>query len=203
VITNLLAQHIWDILPVAAPDILEHCLQARHWVNLTYLTDVFSDVLGVSTGGLSSPPCSILNDLSIFFSIIWKNTRARDLPLAEALASAMVERNWTLESLDRLPISLAIPIREVLRICQISPRMTYPLETYKLIDRADLFEFIRGGSVDYDIRTPENVDLVGRSLRSLVPHSLISVYSDLSALLYRRPLGMPVGIWKWMQILGA
>lgn len=115
--------------------------------------------LGLNSGGFSaitsSHPCSNLDDLSAFFSIIWRNTRVRDLALSEELATTMVERNWTLESLDKLPVSLALPIREVLKTCQISPRMTYSLETYKLIDRDDLFEFVKGVSTNYDIPAPE------------------------------------------------
>jgi hypothetical protein len=132
------------------------------------MTGVFRGVLGEFTGGLATHPCSNLDDLTLFFSIIWRNPRARDLGLAEELAAAMVERNWTLESLDNLPLSLAIPIREVLRICQIGPRMTYALETYKLIDRADLFEFVRGATTNYDIPTPENDGPVSFSLFSLI-----------------------------------
>jgi hypothetical protein len=167
-INHLIAPHAWDILPVAAPDFLDHCLQGGQRVSLDSLAGIFRGILGDLTGGLADHPCSNLDDLHVFFSIIWKNARARDLGLAEGLAAAMVERNWTLESLDRLPLPLAIPIREVLRICQIGPRMTYPLETYKLIDRADLFEFVRGASTNYDITAPESDGPVRSPLFSLV-----------------------------------
>lgn len=99
---------------------------------------------------------SNLEDLSSFFTIIRKNSRVRDLGLAEALCSAMVERNWSLKSLDDLPVSLAIPIKEILKICQISPKMSYSLETYRLIDREDLFEFARGIASNFEAPEAES-----------------------------------------------
>lgn len=75
--------------------------------------------------------------------------------MAEALCQAMVDRSWQLEALDNLPTSLATPIREVLRICQISPKMSYQLETYKLIERPDLFEFAGGSSAAYEVPVSE------------------------------------------------
>jgi hypothetical protein len=167
------------------------------------MTDVFRGILGESTGGLTTHPCSNLDDLTLFFSIIWKNTRARDLGLAEELAAAMVERNWTLESLDCLPPSLAVPIREVLRICQIGPRMTYALETYKLIDRADLFEFVRGASTNYDMFTPENNGPVCFPLVSLVFIMLIYLHSTSSGPLFGWLPVMLAEIWKQIQALGT
>jgi len=100
--------------------------------------------------------CSKLEDLGTFFDIIRKNVRGRDIPLAESLCNAMVERNWTLESLETLPISLSTPIREVLKICQISPKMSYSLEVYKLIDREDLFEFARGIASGFEASNTED-----------------------------------------------
>ena len=141
---------------MAAPDFVDHCLQGRPWISLVTMPGMFNSSIADFNVIPASRPCSNLDDLSTFFSIIWRNTRVRDLGLAEELANTMVERNWTLDTLDKLPVSLALPIREVLKTCQISPRMTYSLETYKLIDREDLFEFVRGASANYDIPTPEN-----------------------------------------------
>lgn len=148
-------QHTWNTLPVAAPDFVEHCLNGRSWTNLESVPDLFGLSPAVLSLNITNQTCTNLKDLSLFFSMIWRNTRVRDLGLSEELAHAMVERNWTLESIDNLPVSLAIPIREVLKTCQISPRMTYSLETYRLIDRDDLYEFVKGTSANYNMPTTE------------------------------------------------
>lgn len=115
---------------------------ASQWPSLGSVSKLF----GIEVYALSSSnPCSILDDLDLFFQHIRLNSSAKSQEFAEGLALVMIERNWKLEMLNLIPLCLAIPIREILRICQISPKMTYPLEMYTLIDRPDLFEFARGG----------------------------------------------------------
>jgi hypothetical protein len=67
----------------------------------------------------------------------------------------MVKRNWTTELLDSLPLGLAMPLRENLRLCQLFPEPTYPLEAYEIIDRMDMFESVKGG-----IRPPSHIDAI-------------------------------------------
>jgi anaphase-promoting complex subunit 1 len=132
-----------DVLPVNPPDFISHCLFGDPWIEAQSISTLFG--FEPKSGDRPRAPwCSKLEDLCAFFDIVRRNVRGRDVPLAESLCSAMVERNWSLKSLENLPISLATPIREVFKICQISPKMSYSLEVYKLIDREDLFEFARG-----------------------------------------------------------
>jgi hypothetical protein len=144
-----------DVLPANPPDFISHCLYGDPWIEPQSISTLF----GFEPKSRDKPRsewCSKLEDLRNFFDIIRKNVRARDVPLAELLSSSMVERNWSLKSLENLPMSLAIPIREVLKICQISPKMSYSLEVYKLIDREDLFEFARGFASEIEASNTED-----------------------------------------------
>lgn len=110
-------------------------------------------------------PFSVLEDLGLFFSIIRKNTHVKNLELAEALAASMVERNWHQGLIESLIVPIATPIIENLRICQISPKTTYSLDTYALIDRPDLYEFAKGTYVmpdtpAIDYRKPVRVTII-------------------------------------------
>ena len=88
-------------------------------------------------------PCRTLEDVCQMFALVRNGAGTRSLQYVETLTNLMNERKWTRESLDSLPICLQVPIRESLRLLQISPKLSYPLETYELIDRPDLLELVQ------------------------------------------------------------
>jgi hypothetical protein len=107
--------------------------------------------------------CSNLADLAHFFDVILHNRKMTDLNLGETLACHMVARNWSLRNLESLPMSLAIPIREMLRVAQISSKMSYTPETYELIDRPDLRDLVRGTVADGEIPEEDNEKMVSEA----------------------------------------
>lgn len=130
-------------LPVRPPDIIEHCLYGKMWVFLGDISSIFGIQVDADHGYPVSSPCTNLEDIGRMFVLIRGGTPGRNIQSVEALTSLMIERKWTRESLDSLPICLQIPIRESLRLLQISPKLSYPLETYELIDRPDLLELVQ------------------------------------------------------------
>lgn len=58
--------------------------------------------------------------------------------VAEAVALAMSSEEFTLHDLECLPIGLALPLREALRVCRYNPPNNWPTSAYELISRDDL-----------------------------------------------------------------
>lgn len=155
-------------LPILPPDFVIHCLGGAEWIDAKSIPGIYQGLnLNNQTYGRHHP-FAILEDLSLFFSVIRKNAHAKNLELAETLVTSMVERNWHQGSLETLIVPLAIPLLEILRICQISPKTTYSLDIYSLIDRPDLHEFAKGSYEMPDIPAIDYRKPV-RVIRLLVP----------------------------------
>jgi hypothetical protein len=186
-------------LPTLPPDFVVHCLAGGEWIDAKTIPLVYR---GLKLNGATyshGHPFSVIEDLGLFFSIIRKNVHARNLELAEALAASMVERDWHHNSIETLILPLATPIMENLRICQISPKTTYSLDTYSLIDRPDLHEFAKGAYVMPDTptivyRKPVRADIMILFLvlkqRSMITRSTRLVNSPEALLV------MPVAILR-------
>ena len=125
----------------------------QDWHNLVDLPVHFGLQPSLAYGRNRPPPCSNLKDIFDLISLVLPNDRITRRTPAEKLLLEMVKRNWTAESLDSLPLCLAMPLRENLRVCQLYPEPTYPLEAYAIIDRMDMFESVKGG-----ITTPSHFD---------------------------------------------
>ncbi|KAG8831696.1 Anaphase-promoting complex subunit 1 [Serendipita sp. 399] len=127
-------------LPPLPPDIAQHCLFGTHWIGLSDIPKLYQ----LATDFLDTKPssCRFLEDLIDFFSLIRNDPNSRELGKSETLAYLMIQRDWTLQHLERLPLSLKVPIKEALKLLQNGPRLSYPAATYKLIDRTDLFYLV-------------------------------------------------------------
>ncbi|PVF92755.1 putative APC1-subunit of anaphase-promoting complex [Serendipita vermifera] len=143
-------------LPLKPPDFLRHCLRGTSWTDLHSIPLSMNVLINNHHDQLNPHVCSNLADLSHFFDVILHNRKMADLNLGETLACHMVTRNWSLRNLDSLPISLAIPLREMLRVAQISSKMSYTPETYELIDRPDLRDLVRGAVAEGEIPAEDN-----------------------------------------------
>lgn len=115
------------------------------WCNLVDLATHFSLQPSLAYSQHRPPPCHNLKDVFDFIALVLPNDRITRRAPAEKLLLEMVKRNWTAESLGSLPLCLAMPLRENLRLCQLFPEPTYPLEAYGIIDRMDMFESVKGG----------------------------------------------------------
>lgn len=73
---------------------------------------------------------------------------------AELAVETMVALDFTLEELDDVPYGVAIPIRECLRACQMSPPSEWPLAAYELVGRQDLAEMAKAPTFDVEDEEP-------------------------------------------------
>lgn len=141
------------------------------WCNLVDLPAHFVLQPSLAYSRNSPPPCPNLKDIFDFIALVLPNDRITRRAPAEQLLLEMVKRNWTAESLDSLPLCLAMPLRENLRLCQLFPEPTYPLEAYEIIGRMDMLESIKGS-----IKPPSHFDAIPARLGEQEvsnPHSLV------------------------------
>jgi hypothetical protein len=143
------APQLHHLLPELPPDFIIYCLAPSElkqgWSNLVDLPTHFDLQPSLAHSRNRPPPCSNLNDLFDFIALVLPNDRVTRRAPAEQLLLEMVKRNWTARLLDSLPLCLAMPLRENLRLCQLFPEPTYPLEAYEIIGRMDMFESVKGG----------------------------------------------------------
>lgn len=59
---------------------------------------------------------------------------------AEAAVLMMAQRNYTSDFLNLLPLSIAMPLREAARTCQLGPPADWPVNAYEFVGRNDLTE---------------------------------------------------------------
>ena len=141
------------------PDFIVYCLAPTElkqgWCNLIDLPAHFVLQPSLDYSRNRQPPCHNLKDIFDFITLVLPNDRITRRAPAEQLLLEMVKRNWTAESLDSLPLSLAMPLRENLRLCQLFPEPTYHLEAYEIIGRMDMFESVKGG-----IKPPSHFDAI-------------------------------------------
>ncbi|KAG8803051.1 Anaphase-promoting complex subunit 1 [Serendipita sp. 398] len=154
-------------LPILPPDIFQHCHFGTRWIQLSAIPSLFQ--LETSSSHTKPSSCRLLDDLVDFFSLIRDDPNSRELGKSEALAHLMVQRDWNLKQLEKLPLALKIPIKEALRLLQNGPRLSYPAATYKLIDRSDLYYLVSEvppRPIEPSIREDNSPSTVGRFVRN-------------------------------------
>jgi anaphase-promoting complex subunit 1 len=87
--------------------------------------------------------CEIYNS----FAVPSTSTGSSMLSRAGATAQLMVDRGCTADWLSNLPCGVAIPILEVLRICQANPVKGWSSQVYDFVGRSDLAIQASGESV--------------------------------------------------------
>ncbi|KAJ7597266.1 hypothetical protein C8J56DRAFT_882770 [Mycena floridula] len=83
-------------------------------------------------------PLDALNKLTGVYKCLSNNQVASSQKRAENAIHLMVASGIDSRFLDRLPISIAAPLREAARTCQMVPPSDWPLEAYRAIGRDDV-----------------------------------------------------------------
>ena len=83
---------------------------------------------------------SHLHDLILLYTALSDPKQKDTHKRAEAAVLMMAQRGYTPDFLNLLPLSIATPLREAARTCQLGPPADWPVNAYEFVGRNDLTE---------------------------------------------------------------
>ena len=117
-------------------------LVARRPVQFVRIADIAPALSSTSSNfyGTAKDPCSLATDLISVYDALQSNAEPRPsaLDCAAKVVLALDRLGWTTLDIDAITFSFAMPLREVLRMCQANPPDDWPLGAYELVGRPDI-----------------------------------------------------------------
>ncbi|KAI0315112.1 hypothetical protein OF83DRAFT_1133590 [Amylostereum chailletii] len=183
--------YVDDRLPVWPPD-MSAILYGRvsnpdwklPWYDTNRLASQFKLSPSFAFGRVE--PLAYLRQLTTIYRCLADKTVDDSRKRAENAVQLMVKAHIGPEFLDRLPLGLAAPLREVMRTCQLAPGQDWPTAAYEFIGRNDLAE----GASDHTGATPQGgyrtvKDFLGlskrKAMRAIVVEACGSAVNEISA----------------------